>query len=140
MFLDFPSPELVQLVHQPVQEIPVMGNHHHCAVKRLQSLFQDILAAYIHMVGRLVQGKDIVTLEHHPGKSQPRPFAAAEHLHPLVDIISPEEELSQKIPEACTHLSWRNSLYSTPHSLAIVKHIFLILSVVTQIDIMPDFR
>ena len=43
MLLDTTFTEFIDLVHQTVQEVPVMGNYHKSAVIGLQGRFQDIL-------------------------------------------------------------------------------------------------
>ena len=79
MFGDLSVPEFVHLVHKPVQEIAVVGDHNQSTVKGFQGLFEYVLGLHVHMVCRFVQGQQIVTLKHQFGHSQPCPLSTREH-------------------------------------------------------------
>ena len=138
MLLDPSVPELIHLVHQPVEEIPVMGNDHQCAVILLQSLFQYILRPDIHMVGRFIKSQKVVRLEHQFRHTETSPLAAAQNSDFLVDVIPPEQECGQYVPQLRPDITRGNTFERLHDRQVLVQDIFLILSEITDVDIVSD--
>ena len=140
MLPHLPIPEFVDLVHQSVQEIAVVGNDEQRPVKGLERLLQHVLRLDVHVVGRLVEDQEVVALQHQFRHPEPGPLAAAQHRHALVDVFPAEEERSQDIPQFCADIPHRDPVQGTEDGLLFVEHIFLVLSVVTYVYIMSYFR
>ena len=140
MFLHLAVDEFIDLVHQAVEEIAVVRDHDDRAVVSLQGLLEDVLRADIHVVGRLVEGQEIVGLEHQAGHRQAGAFAAAEHGHLLVDVVALEEECREDVAQFGTDIPHRNPVERVIDRGLLVEDIFLILGVITDIDIVADLR
>ena len=48
------------------------------------------------MVRRLVQGQEVVRLQHQSGHRQACPLPATQHTHPLVDVLPAEEDVEMQ--------------------------------------------
>ena len=140
MFLHLSVAELIELIHQSVKEITVMGDYNQCAVKGLQRLFEPVLGPDVHVVRGFVQGQDVVGRKHQLRHAQSGPLAATEDGNFLVDVLSPEQEGAQQIPQLRADLPHRDAVQGAEHSLVLVQDILLILSVITDMNIMSDLR
>ena len=65
------------MVDDLIQEIAVVGDDHHTAIKRCQVFFQDIKGEDIEIIGRLVEDKEIRMLHQHCNEIKPSFFPAA---------------------------------------------------------------
>ena len=135
-----PVPELIDLVHQSVQEITVVRNDQQGTVEGLESLFENVLGLDVHMVGGLVEAEQVVALEHQFGHSQARSLASAQHGNPLVYVFPTEKELGQQVPQLGTYVPHRNAVKGAEHRLGLVQDIFLILGEIAAIDIVAKLR
>ena len=140
MFLDLSVPELVHLVHQPVEEITVVGDNNQRAVICLERLFEYIFGLYVHMIGRLVKRKQVVRFQHQFRHSQSGPFSSAEHGHLLVNVLAPEKELREYVPEPGPDIAHGHTLQGSEHGFIPVKDIFLILCEIAYVHVMTGLR
>ena len=138
MLLHLTVTELIKLIHKPVKEITVVRNNDKRTVVSLQSLLQNILGTDIHMVRRLVKSKKIIRLENQLCHSKPCPLTTAQHRHLLVNILTFEKKSTKNIPQFKTDIPHSNSIQSTEDSILLIKYIFLILSVITNVYIISD--
>ena len=113
-----------------------MGDNNQRAIKGLERLFQDVFRLDVHMVGRLIESKEIVALEHQFGHTETRPLASRKDSDLLVDVLAAKEELRQQVAQLRADISHRNAVQGREYSLVLVKYIFLILSKITYIHIM----
>ena len=138
MLLDLSVTELVHLVNQPVEEVTVMGYHNQCAIICLQCLLEDFLRLDVHMVGRLVQSQEVVRLEHELRHAETGPFPSGKDTDLLVDILSPEKELREDVPQFGPYLPYCNPVQGLPYGKVAVKDILLILGIITQGNIISS--
>ena len=139
MFLYTAVLELVELVYKAVQEVAVVGYHDQGSVVGLERLLEYVLGLYVHMVGRLVKRQQVVALQHQGGHCKTGSLPSAQHADALVYVLSAEEELRQQVAQAAADIARRHSVQSAEDCLVFVKHIFLILSIVTYGYIMSYF-
>ena len=85
------------LLHQRVEEIPVVRNHHHRALERGQVLLQPLDRTDVEVVGRLVQQQHVRLLQKHPRQCQPHLEPAALGPGLLVEVILRESEAHQHL-------------------------------------------
>ncbi len=130
--------ELIELAHQPIQEIPVVGYDDESPVEGLEGAFKDILGLDVHMVRRLVERQQIMAFQHQLGHTQTRPLAAAEHRNPLVYVLAPEKEGREDVSEPRADIPRRYAVESAEDRLFLVQHIFLILREIAHIHIMSE--
>ena len=92
------------------------------------------------MVGRLIKRKKVIRLEHQLGHCETRTLTTAEHSHLLINILALEKERTENIAKLQTDITDSNSVESLKHGIVLIEDIFLILSVITDIDIVSDLR
>ena len=107
VLLDTAVAELIDLVNQPVEEVPVVGDYDKSAVVTDQGLLEYVLGEYVHVVGRLVQRQEVVGVEHQLGHSQSGPLSAAQHGDLLVYILAFEEEGGEYVAQFGTYVADR---------------------------------
>ena len=92
-----PVTELIELINQSFKEVSVVTYNNERAIERFERLLENVFRLDIHMVGRLVEGQQIVILQHQLGHSQTCTLASRQYSHPLVDVLSAEQELGKDI-------------------------------------------
>ena len=75
-----------------VQQIAVVGNQHQRTGKVEQIFFQDFERGNIQIVGRLIEQQNVGRLQHQPGDEHPRPLAAGEVAHRLIQLLASKQE------------------------------------------------
>ena len=66
-----PVAEFVYLVHEAVQEIPVVTYNNQRAIEGCKRLLEYVLRLDIHVVGGLVKCQHIMVLQHQARHSEP---------------------------------------------------------------------
>ena len=87
------------------------------------------------MVGRLVKSKKVIWLQDKLCHSQTGSLTTTEHSNLFVYIFTLEQEGSKNIPEFKTDITDCNTVQSTENRILLIKYIFLILSILSDIDI-----
>jgi len=130
--------ELVDLIDQSVEELAVVRNDDHRAVVFLQGVFEDVLRAHVHVVGRLVEYQQVVGLEHQPCHRQPGPLAARKHLHLLVDVFAAEQECPENVAQFCPYVAYRDAVQRVENCEVAVHQVVLVLRIVADMYVVSD--
>ena len=89
------------------------------------------------MVGRFVEGQQVVALQHQLGHAQTGALAAGEHGHAFVDVLAAEQELGQQVAQLAADVAHGDAVQRGEYGLVLVEDIFLILGVVADLDVVP---
>ena len=84
------------MVHEPVEEMPVVGYDDECTAEFLQILFQYVEGDDVEIVRRLVHHQEVRLLHQYGEKVEPALFASAESADLAVEHIVREQETSEK--------------------------------------------
>ena len=127
--------ELIDLIYDTIKELSIVRYNHYRSIELLQSRFEDILRAHIHVVGRLIEHQQIVRFEHHPRHCQARTLTTRQDLNLLVDILATEQKSTQNITQTSTNIAYGNPIERIIDRKVAIHQIVLILSVVADTDI-----
>ena len=80
-----------------------MGDEDQRPLVGLKGFEKDRFRVEVEVVRRLVEEENVRRLEQHPGQSETALLSPGEDLHPLVDVVSVEQERPEDAPELRHH-------------------------------------
>ena len=88
--VQLPPGELRDVVHHPLQEVPVMGHHDQAALEPAEPVLQPGYHLAVQMVGGLVQNQHVRRVDQGRRQGHPLPLAAGERPHLLGKVCDPQ--------------------------------------------------
>ena len=103
-----PTPKLIDLAHQSVEEFSVVRHDNGGTVERLDGLLEHIFRRHVEVIGRLVEDEEVDRFEQQPYHCEPASLSPAEHLDLLLRLLTAEHEGAEDIIDARAHIPLRH--------------------------------
>ena len=88
--VQLPTGELRDVVHHPLEKIPVVGHHHQAALEPAEPVLQPGHHLAVQVVGGLVQDQHVRRVDQGRRQGHPLPLAAGEGAHLLGKVRDPQ--------------------------------------------------
>ena len=107
-------------------------------VVALEGLLEHVLGTDIHVVGRLVEGQQVVRVEYELGHGKTGTLASAEYGHLLVDVLTAEEKGPEDIPQPCADIAHSHLVEGIVDRIVFIEDVLLVLGIVAESHIVPE--
>ena len=123
-----------------MEEVAVVAHENQRAVVFQEGLFEDFLAADVEVVGGLVEDEERIWLKEEFCHLQSRTLAAGEHFYFLLDVFAAKKERAENVAYFGAHIARCNVVKCLKNSLVQVEKFVLILSIITDGDVVTEFQ
>ena len=132
--------ELIDALHQSVEEVAVVAHDDHRAVEGLDGTLEHVLALEVEVVGGLVEDEAVDGLQQELDHRQSGAFAAGEHLHLLVGGLAAEHEGAQYVAYLQPYVAAGHAVDGLEHGELAVEQLRLVLCEVADLHVVTHLE
>ena len=135
---DLTTPELIDLAHEAVKEVTVVGDEDERTIIVEKGLLEHFLRLHIKVVRRLVEDQQVVGLKEELEECQARALTTAEHLDLLRRSFTTEHKGAEEVLDLRADLTLGYIIDSLEDGARLILDGRLILGEVTDLHIMTE--
>lgn len=135
---DLPATELIDLTHEAVKEVTVVGDEDERTIIVEEGLLEDFLRLHVEMVRRFVEDQQVVWLEEELEECQARALTTAEYLDLLRRSFTSKHKGTEEVLDLRADLALGYIVDSLEDGARLILDGRLILGEVADLDIMPE--